>query len=387
MPNQTELMSIIDHSTDYPALEDGHPFIALNQHYWSSTTAPGVTKNAFSLDLNTAELLTNEKSQLLHMAPVRSLFPVSSRPRKETKRGGELAVQQEFVMKTAAEFRNEVQWPPSPRFLDNGDGTILDVVTGIVWLADANCFGKLEWKETFRALIKFNNKPQEFTCEKYKESYSDWQMPSLEELADLINEKSENSAQWMNSQGAVNVQSGGDYWTSNETTFNLYFANVINLKHGGARNYPKNLKFFIWPHRKIPEDESREPLLNLTINALGGPLTISPDEPISAAVYLHNFALRYPSEFWVWYVTPKGSTLWLSPIRLWREEAIPVFKGDLFNLKNYEIFRSNENNLGPGKYSFHFAVDFEQNEILDEPRYEVQVIVNVENEGAPEEGE
>jgi len=31
-----------------------------------------------------------------------------------------------------------VSWP-SPRFMDNGDGTITDNLTGLMWLQDANC--------------------------------------------------------------------------------------------------------------------------------------------------------------------------------------------------------------------------------------------------------
>ena len=31
-----------------------------------------------------------------------------------------------------------VAWP-SPRFVDNGDGTITDMLTGLMWLKDAGC--------------------------------------------------------------------------------------------------------------------------------------------------------------------------------------------------------------------------------------------------------
>lgn len=33
-----------------------------------------------------------------------------------------------------------VAWP-SPRFTDNGNGTVTDNLTGLIWLKNANCFG------------------------------------------------------------------------------------------------------------------------------------------------------------------------------------------------------------------------------------------------------
>jgi len=35
-----------------------------------------------------------------------------------------------------------VGWP-TPRFTDNGDGTVMDNLTGLVWLQDVNCINRL----------------------------------------------------------------------------------------------------------------------------------------------------------------------------------------------------------------------------------------------------
>jgi len=32
-----------------------------------------------------------------------------------------------------------------PKFTDNGDGTVTDNLTGLIWLRDANCFGLTNW--------------------------------------------------------------------------------------------------------------------------------------------------------------------------------------------------------------------------------------------------
>jgi hypothetical protein len=39
-----------------------------------------------------------------------------------------------------------VAWP-SPRFTDNGNGTVKDNLTGLIWLKDANCFSRRTWAQ------------------------------------------------------------------------------------------------------------------------------------------------------------------------------------------------------------------------------------------------
>ena len=40
--------------------------------------------------------------------------------------------------------RPGVAWPDL-RSVDNGDGTVTDMLTGLVWLRNANCFGQRTW--------------------------------------------------------------------------------------------------------------------------------------------------------------------------------------------------------------------------------------------------
>ena len=39
-----------------------------------------------------------------------------------------------------------VTWP-NPRFTDNGNGTVTDKLTGLVWLQNASCLGAKTWDE------------------------------------------------------------------------------------------------------------------------------------------------------------------------------------------------------------------------------------------------
>ena len=43
-----------------------------------------------------------------------------------------------------------VNWP-NPRFTKNGDGTVKDELTGLVWLEDASCLGPMNWAEGLAA--------------------------------------------------------------------------------------------------------------------------------------------------------------------------------------------------------------------------------------------
>ncbi len=43
------------------------------------------------------------------------------------------------------------------RFLDNGDGTVTDCRTDLIWLKDANCFGIHDWTTAESSARSLNN--------------------------------------------------------------------------------------------------------------------------------------------------------------------------------------------------------------------------------------
>ncbi len=57
------------------------------------------------------------------------------------------------------------------RFTDNGNGTVTDTVTGLMWTKDANPFGRLNWKDAMSR------------CSSFSISGIDgWLLPSKDEL-------------------------------------------------------------------------------------------------------------------------------------------------------------------------------------------------------------
>lgn len=378
VPNATELWSLIDHSFDYPAL-DGSEFRRLHSLYWSSTTAMSIPKKAFTVSMNEGSLTAQDKMAPLNLLPVRYALPMVRYPRREAHTAAGIETQEAHILLLSSDLHNEIHWPPEPRFYANDDGTSMDMVTGIYWLTDANCFKKSSWAETIKMIGKFNAQPRAFECQGYDGVYDDWVLPTLADYREIINPESDDNAEWLGTQGIRNVKSTADYWTIDETQINLYYAYVFNFKRINEKNYPKSLAFFLWPRRSMLLAENREPFLTLTSRGENEEISVRTDAILSLTVQLHTFGLRYPADYWFWYETPDDKRLWMTSIRTWTDKMTPVYQADLLNLRDYEMFRSSDKkSLAPGQYTFHFAVDDVQNGILDGNKYESILTVYVE---------
>ena len=71
---------------------------------------------------------------------------------------------------------------PSPRFTDNGDGTIMDNLTGLIWLKNASCFGDRDWHTALNDCKTLNTGE----CGLGDTSAEgDWRLPNVNELQSL----------------------------------------------------------------------------------------------------------------------------------------------------------------------------------------------------------
>jgi len=137
-----------------------------------------------------------------------------------------------------------VAWPV-PRFTDNGDGTLLDNLTGLVWLKDGDCFDSMIWEATFVTARDFNDHPENYPCADYVPApdAGPWRVPNLNELESLVNAEATNQAAWLNGQGFTNVRPDL-YWTSaTARPENGIYAWMVDLDAGyWTRN------FYFYPH-------------------------------------------------------------------------------------------------------------------------------------------
>jgi hypothetical protein len=107
---------------------------------------------------------------------------------------------------------------PSPRFTDNGNGTVTDNLTGLKWLQDANCFATRTWAQA----LGDANGLASGACGLTDGSVAGaWRLPNVRELQSLIHygffdpalSNAAGTAKWTAGDAFSNVQSSG-YWSS-----------------------------------------------------------------------------------------------------------------------------------------------------------------------------
>lgn len=78
-----------------------------------------------------------------------------------------------------------VTWP-TPRFTDNGNGTITDNLTKLIWLKDGSCSGStLLWQAALTWVANFNGGST--ACADYGAgTHADWRVPNIRELFSLL---------------------------------------------------------------------------------------------------------------------------------------------------------------------------------------------------------
>lgn len=119
------------------------------------------------------------------------------------------------------DHRAGVEWTAS-RFIDNGNGTLSDNLTGLIWLKNANCAGELYWNDA----LSWSNSLASGTCELTDGSGAgEWRLPNILELESLVNVDHGNvscggtpcnsPAAWLASQGFANM--GYGYYFSSST--------------------------------------------------------------------------------------------------------------------------------------------------------------------------
>jgi hypothetical protein len=143
-----------------------------------------------------------------------------------------------------------VPWP-SPRFVDNGNGTISDNLTGLVWLKNSNCFGRRQWTT---ALTNANTLASGACGLTDGSAAGDWRLPNKNELKSLVNRRQPNPAAWLNSVGFTGVDTSTNgysyeyYWTSS-TQNNTAYAWTSHFGLGVSTYHDKGYNMYMWPVR------------------------------------------------------------------------------------------------------------------------------------------
>jgi hypothetical protein len=146
-----------------------------------------------------------------------------------------------------------VAWP-SPRFVDNGDGTVTDHLTGLIWLKDANCTYFFSGDTTGQ-----NNRDWGFAVTAAYSltvgycgltdgsSVGDWRLPNVRELQSLIDYEKYDPA-LPDGHPFTGVQSE-NYWSSTLAAQISLHGWYVYLLRGSVSHDPLIRTYYVWPVR------------------------------------------------------------------------------------------------------------------------------------------
>jgi hypothetical protein len=137
-----------------------------------------------------------------------------------------------------------IAWP-SPRFIDNGDGTVTDNLTGLIWLQNANRFGERTWAE---ALDDCNNLADDGVNLTDGSTAGDWRLPNIKELRSLIDFGRYYPA-LPTGHPFSGVQSA-IYWSSTTGAYHTDYAWYVSMYYGMVDHREnKTSPNYVWPVR------------------------------------------------------------------------------------------------------------------------------------------
>lgn len=267
LPTVNELQSLVNlqipNQEDWLNAVGGHNSPFVNAHgyfYWSSTVAAALPNSAWMVNMHWGDVNMWDKSVDIYFWPVRG--PVSAAPA--------------VVSQTGQTSSPGAPWP-SPRYTDNGNGTVTDNLTGLVWLKDANCLqtlgnivkggtGELTWADS----LTWSNNLANGACGLTDGSTAgQWRLPNREELYSLI-----DFSKWgpsvQTGHPFANLQACG-YWSSSteaEWTPNAW---AISFLDSDVNMVNKTDPKFVWA--------VRGGIINTDTNVPSDPVDNCPNDP------------------------------------------------------------------------------------------------------------
>ena len=243
--------------------------------YWSSTTDSSGTVRGWILNMNDGSMISTFKSYSYYVMPVRSATALLPRTGQSIK----------YSTGDDGELQQGAVWP-NPRFLDTGNETVLDNLTGLIWTRDANLMagrdpgygsnggtGSVTWQQALDYVKKLN-------LEVYRGS-GDWRLPNRNELRSLA-DYSRNNPALPAGHPFINPQSNW-YWSSGTDTTLPANAWLINMQDGELFNNAKSDPYYqVWAVRTAPSG-----LLYVTgqVNGSGGAVSCVTAVPSGSKSY------------------------------------------------------------------------------------------------------
>jgi len=124
---------------------------------------------------------------------------------------------------------------PDSRFTDNGNGTVTDLATGLIWkqcaegLSGAGCLSGSTMRFTWQQALQH-------AADAVFAGSSLWRLPNKKELASLVEQRCDDPA--INTRYFPNTPSAW-FWSSSPTAYSLNGAWDVAFFNGYVNYYPK----------------------------------------------------------------------------------------------------------------------------------------------------
>jgi len=133
---------------------------------------------------------------------------------------------------------------PDPRFTDNGNGTVTDNLTGLIWLKNADCFGK----QSLQNALSSANNLASGQCDLSDGSVAgNWRLPNISELQSLVDYQNSDPA--IPATHPFSTVQNYYYWSSDTDVNSIKFAWFVKMSDGSSFTYGKWNIFHVWPVR------------------------------------------------------------------------------------------------------------------------------------------
>lgn len=186
LPNILELVSLSNYGPgQFPTPS---PFYGeQGNEYWSSTTVAGEPEAAWFVDYVFVRQYEKSAKMLSH-----HLWPV--RDRQPDTNDGQIRKFPASLRKTGqissyhpgddGDWQAGEAWP-DPRFTDNADGTVIDTLTGLIWIKDSGCFDASLWELAIDAVNALTDDGTGRCGLNDNSQIGDWRMANVSELLSL----------------------------------------------------------------------------------------------------------------------------------------------------------------------------------------------------------
>jgi hypothetical protein len=139
-----------------------------------------------------------------------------------------------------------VAWP-TPRFTDNGNGTVTDKFTGLIWMKNAQAFPLKTWEEAISAANALADGSGGLSD---GSKAGDWRLPNVRELQSLVDYGHNEPALPLNHP--FNNVISSYYWSSTTGAFATTDAWNLHFSGGTVSSFAKTTKIYVWCVRGGP---------------------------------------------------------------------------------------------------------------------------------------